>query len=42
MINNICIFNNIDNIIKLKKLLIDSNNLNNLGFKVNVGNIVWN
>lgn len=39
-INNYIIFNS--NIDKIQKLLLNSTNLNNLGFNVSVGTIVWN
>lgn len=41
-IENYTIFGVPNNIIKLKKLYENSSNLKKLGFKVNVGNIVWN
>ena len=36
------IFNTEDNIIKLKQLYNNTNNLNKLGFNVSIGSIVWN
>ena len=41
-INNNIIFGTIENIEKINKLYNSSKSLNDLGFKVNVGNIVWN
>ena len=41
-INKFIIFNTKDNIIKLKELYENSNDLHTLKFKVNVGNIAWN
>ena len=40
--NNYTIFNTEENIIKLNKLYENSKSLNELDFKVNVGNITWN
>ena len=41
-INNYSILNTKENILKLKKLYENANSLNNLGFKVSVGSVVWN
>jgi thiol-disulfide isomerase/thioredoxin len=40
--NNITIFNEINNIKKLNELYNNSTTINNLGFDVKVGSIVWN
>ena len=40
--DNFIIFNTQENIIKLNKLYENSTNLNEYGFKVNVGTITWN
>ena len=41
-IQGFSIFGTPENIVKLKSLYLNSSTLNNLGFIVNVGNIVWN
>ena len=41
-IQGFSIFGTPDNIVKLKSLYLNSSTLNNLGFIVNVGNILWN
>tara|TARA_Y100000389_G_scaffold178316_1_gene191381 strand:+ start:7818 stop:9263 length:1446 start_codon:yes stop_codon:yes gene_type:complete len=40
--NNDLVFNTKDNIIKLKELEYNTNNLDSLGFTISVGNVVWN
>ena len=41
-INDYLIFGTEDTIVELKKLYLDSKSLHDIGFKVNVGNVVWN
>ena len=41
-INEYLIFSTEETIIELKKLYTDSKSLHEMGFKVNVGNVVWN
>jgi adenine-specific DNA-methyltransferase len=41
-IEGFTIFGTPENIVKLKSLYLNSSTLNNLGFTINVGNIVWN
>jgi len=41
-IEGFTIFGTPENIVKLKSLYLNSTTLNNLGFTINVGNIVWN